>query len=231
MKKILIASTLKEHLEAEEAIFRRSKYKVFTASSGEEVLKIHAERKVDLIVADLYMDGMNGDKLCAHIRKKMDKGFRDVLVIIICENKKSDIDKCIKSRANLFITKPFNDEELLQEVRKQLNIRKREVRRIPLRVKIVGSDLYKTFFCYAHDLSTSGILIETDRILHQGKSIACLFCLPELPGQVSPREITINGQIVRVDMKPNNMYQYGIQFNLLTSSTKAILEHYVTQVS
>lgn len=218
MKKILVVPDLKNIIEEEESIWKRAEYRVLTAASGEEALKIHKVEKLDMVIVNLNMPGMDGDKLCSRIKK--DKDLKDAFVILISPDAKSDIKRCLKSRADFHITKPVDTNLLLEKVREILNIRSRAFARIPLEMTVVGSS-GKTFFCYARDLSTSGILIETDKILHKKDSVSCLFHLSD------SIEIVVDGVIVRVKVKLNDIYQYGIRFSHLPEIARAEIERFV----
>src|SRR4030043_1563921 len=91
MHKLLIFETLKPFIE-EGSLLARKNIKVLTASSGEEILKIHRSEDVNLIITELKMPDMDGDKLCSIVRN--DKAMQKVSLIIICENDKSDIERC-----------------------------------------------------------------------------------------------------------------------------------------
>lgn len=215
MKKILTVPGLRAFIEQEKSVLRRAEYRILTAASGEEALKSHKAEKVDLIIVDLDMPGISGDKLCSVIKK--DKSLCKAYVVLVCSDDKSHIKKCTKSGADSYITKPVDADLLLEKVREVLNIRARGSDRIPLKITVVGSS-GKTFFCYAHDLSTSGILLETEKILHKGDSVSCLFCLSD------SREILVNGEVVRVKVKSNDIYQYGVKFSHLTAKSRFAIE-------
>ncbi len=206
------------HIEQERSVLRRSDYRILVAGSGEEALKIHRIEKTDIIIVDLDMPGIAGDKLCSQIKK--DRSLRDVYVILVCRDEKEDIKRCIKSKADFYMTKPIDNGLLLEKLREVLHIRTRGAERIPLKISIVGS-ADKTFSCYARDLSSSGILIETDRILHKGDSLGCLFCLG------NSREIVVNGVVARIRIMSNHVYQYGIKFSLLSSKSQAAMEEVI----
>ena len=222
LKKILIASHLQEFIEEEKIILTRAGYKLFTAISGEETLDIHKSEKADLIIADLDMPGISGDKLCSVIKK--DKRG-ETSVILVCSNSHSDISRCRNSGADSYITRPVKASLLQKKTRELLKIQKRESLRLPLEVTVVGSYFYNTFFCYAVDISATGILIETERVLHKGKSVSCLLSVP------GSRQIIIHGKVVRVRNKSPEIYQYGINFHPLNSDMQSAIEAYIRKNS
>lgn len=49
----------------------KSKYTTLTAGNGEEALAILKEQKVDIVLSDVMMPGIDGIKLCELIKKNM----------------------------------------------------------------------------------------------------------------------------------------------------------------
>ena len=58
----------KPGLELYRAMFENMGYKVFTASSGEEGVKLAFSRRVDVVVTDYEMPGMNGAEVTEKIK-------------------------------------------------------------------------------------------------------------------------------------------------------------------
>lgn len=219
LKKILIVSHLKKYIEEEKSILNRAGYKIFTASSGQETLDMHKSEKADLIIAELDMPGISGDKLCSII--KMDKRLGGTSVILVCSNNRPEISKCSNSGADSYITRPIKASLLQKKIRELLNIQKRESLRLPMEVTLVGSYFYKTFFCYAVDISATGLMIETEKVLHIGKSVSCLLGVPD------SRQIIIHGKIVRVSHKSPEIYQYGINIYPLNPDSQSVIEAFI----
>jgi signal transduction histidine kinase/FixJ family two-component response regulator len=84
-------------------------YKVFTAETGEQALKIFREETPPIVLTDIKMPGMGGIELLQKIKHENP----DTEVIMITGH--GDMDLAIKSlkyRAVDFVTKPINDEVL-----------------------------------------------------------------------------------------------------------------------
>ena len=80
MKKLLIVGNIQQFMATEKNILNRADIKIFTAQSGEKALEIHRTERVDLIITELDMPGISGDKLCSLIRK--DEELKHVSIII-----------------------------------------------------------------------------------------------------------------------------------------------------
>lgn len=103
---ITIHNLIKEILENEQ-------YKVLNAYSGTEALMIIEKEKLDLILLDLMLPGLNGEEII--------KIIKDIPIIVISA-KISVEDKVnvLLDGANDYITKPFVKEELLARIKVQL---------------------------------------------------------------------------------------------------------------
>jgi two-component system chemotaxis response regulator CheY len=218
MKKLLISDSLKPFIEKEKNILKNDDIKIFTASSGKDILDIHILEKVDLIITDLEMPEMDGDKICSLIRK--DDNLKNVSFIITCDNDKSAISRCYSSRANAFITKPINSEELFDKLKKFLNVSKRKDIRVIFKVTIQGKVKEKYFYANSENVSMSGILFVTNEILEKGVTITCSF-------SIGRNLITTNGNVVRVERKSSYNNYYGVQFINLSLPSKAKLENFI----
>ena len=90
-------------------------YKVLNAYSGTEGILVH-NNSVDLILLDLMLPGKSGEEIIKELKEK-----NNVPIIIISAI--NDIDKkvdLLDLGANDYITKPFNNDELLARIKVQL---------------------------------------------------------------------------------------------------------------
>src|SRR4030065_1606515 len=163
MHKLLIFETLKPFIEEEGSLLSRKNIKILTASSGEEILKIHRAEHVNLIITELKIPDMDGDNLCSIIRN--DEALQKVSLIIICDNVKSDIERCEACGVNAFMTKPVNTEELFSKIRKFLYVLDRKDMRAFYHEDVKCKSGDNIFFAKADNISSSGILIRTDQVL------------------------------------------------------------------
>lgn len=113
MKSILIVEDDVEIHNLIKEILENEKYKVVHAYSGTEALMILEKEKIDLILLDLMLPGLNGDEIV--------KIVKDIPIIVISA-KISIEDKVntLLNGANDYITKPFESSELLARIKVQL---------------------------------------------------------------------------------------------------------------
>ena len=111
--RMLIGQTLEE-LEDEGVNF-------FTAENGEEALKIIQAENPQLVFLDVMMPKMNGMEVCRTVKKElgMDKIF---IVLLTAKGQELDRQKGIEVGANLYMTKPFDPEVILEKAREVLGL-------------------------------------------------------------------------------------------------------------
>src|SRR5207247_3890359 len=88
-------------------------YTVFTASSGEEAIKVTSEQRPDLLLLDLLLPGMGGLEVCRLVRAE------SAMPIIVLSVKDAEGDKveALDLGADDYIPKPFGIDEVLARVR------------------------------------------------------------------------------------------------------------------
>lgn len=114
---ILVCDDEKEIVEAISIYLEGDGYKIIKAYDGQEAVDIlDSGKKVDLIIMDVMMPGMDGIHATLKIREKLD------VPIIILSAKSEDNDKILGLNigADDYISKPFNPLELLARVKSQL---------------------------------------------------------------------------------------------------------------
>ncbi|MDX1934153.1 MAG: response regulator, partial [Capsulimonadales bacterium] len=98
----------------------RQGYQVETANNGRQALeKIRANRP-DLLVSDVMMPEMDGFELLKNVR--MDPSFADLPVIMLtAKAQDKDVMEGYTKGADMYLTKPFNPQELLGFVKRLLS--------------------------------------------------------------------------------------------------------------
>ncbi len=121
MRKIMAVDDEDSILELLRAVLESAGYGVVTASSGEEAIRKLATEKPDLILLDMMMPGMSGRETCEKIRA--DPKNKDVKVAFVTVAKFSEAGKGkLKDMGVLdYITKPFDNDDLLARVKKMLS--------------------------------------------------------------------------------------------------------------
>ena len=104
-------------LSALERSLRREGYEILTAESGDRALEVLAERRVDLVVSDHKMPGMNGLELLREVKQRHTTTARMLITGWTEEIAAGEIEE-LGIRAVL--TKPWEAAELKDALRAQL---------------------------------------------------------------------------------------------------------------
>ena len=94
-------------------------FEVVTARDGVEATETMQERVPDLLLLDIEMPRMDGYQVAEHVRA--DARLRDVPIIMITSRAgKKHRDRGKQAGANAYLSKPYKESELIDEVRKLL---------------------------------------------------------------------------------------------------------------
>jgi PAS domain S-box-containing protein len=95
-------------------------YEVDTCKSGNEALCFLTKNAFDLVILDIFMEGMDGFQVFENIKNKE----IDTSVIILTGNASTESAvKALRMRADDYLKKPFEQEELFSAVKNILNQR------------------------------------------------------------------------------------------------------------
>jgi len=87
---------------------------LLTAENGQEALKIIRAEEPSLVFLDVMMPKMNGFDVCNAVKNEL--GLRDTYVVLLtAKGQEYDRQKGEQVGANLYITKPFDPDELLDK--------------------------------------------------------------------------------------------------------------------
>lgn len=94
---------------------RKKGFEVFIAEDGEEALRLAFLEKPDLVILDLMLPKLPGEEVCKRIRADQTIGQ---VPIIMLTAKASEIDHIVgkTAGANMYMTKPFEANDLLKTI-------------------------------------------------------------------------------------------------------------------
>ena len=119
---ILIVEDEQINLLVLKMSMEKNGYTTIQASDGDEALKLIEENHPDLILLDVMMPGKDGFEVCSIV--KSNPATRNIKIILLTAlNARKDIDKGIECGVDDFISKPFNEKELLFRVGSLLRIK------------------------------------------------------------------------------------------------------------
>jgi two-component system sensor histidine kinase/response regulator len=166
--RILVVDDQASNVQVVGLILGTLGYEIIPASDGATALKRVAALVPDLILLDLLMPGMSGRDICLQIKKNPD--WRDIPVIFLSAADDKDlIVSALDAGGVDYITKPFNQSELVSRVRTQLALKAARDR-----LKELAEDKDELLGILAHDLKnhlgglnmSTKLLCERIRNLH-----------------------------------------------------------------
>ena len=94
---------------------------LITAANGEEALAAIESAKPNLVFLDVMMPKLSGFDVCS--RAKNGLGLRDIYIVLLtAKGQEFDRQKGHEVGADLYMTKPFDPDALLQKARDVLGL-------------------------------------------------------------------------------------------------------------
>src|SRR5271170_3503968 len=156
--RILVVDDQPANIQIVGAVLGKLGHEIIPASDGVTALKRVALRQPDLILLDLLMPGMNGCEVCLQL--KLNPEWKEIPVIFLsAADDKDMIVRALNSGGVDYITKPFNQAELISRVRTQLALKTAHDR-----LKQLAEDKDELLGILAHDLKNylGGINMSAD---------------------------------------------------------------------
>jgi len=111
--RMLIGQTLEE-LEDEGVEF-------IEAENGEAALEIIQKENPQLVFLDVMMPKMNGMEVCRRVKKEL--GLENVFIVLLtAKGQETDRQKGLDVGADIYMTKPFDPEVLLNKAKEVLQL-------------------------------------------------------------------------------------------------------------
>jgi response regulator RpfG family c-di-GMP phosphodiesterase len=143
-------------------------YEIIPATNGIEALDLIRKDNPDLVLLDIMMPEMDGFEVCRRIKE--DERLRDIPVIMLTAlHSKQDRIKGIEAGAEDFISKPFDQGEILARIKMLLKMREMHeslrsaYRQINL-LSSLGESMIRYFDPYNFDVMT-GMDLMVDQIM------------------------------------------------------------------
>jgi CheY-like chemotaxis protein len=124
MKNILVIDDNADIRENTAEILELAGYNVFTAENGKKGVDAAIKQKPDVIVCDIMMPELDGYGVL-HLVRKNKEMQNTPFIFLTAKTERSDLRKGMEMGADDYITKPFDDIELLNAV--ETRLRKAEI--------------------------------------------------------------------------------------------------------
>jgi CheY-like chemotaxis protein len=220
-KKVLIVDDTPGGLALLRDILKQPHFTVFEAASGRQAIDIHRRESVDLIIMDVKMPGMDGEQVTRTIRG--DRTLRSVSILLFADNPRSGLrERCLATGANDFLAKPFNSAQLMTRVSLLINVATRKHTALLAHVNVEGDGPpVEPFVARIVNLSTTGLLLEADVVLTEGRTVCVKFFVPGTAAQVTATATVAR----RADAA--GAVRWGARFTALDLTARRIIRDYI----
>lgn len=203
MKCIIAGERMAELLERHrQSVSRSPGLAILGARSGEELLALHRQHLAQTLVLDVLMPGTPPEEICRIVRA--DARLREVSLIVIGgRDSEGTLRRCAANRSFL---RPLDREDFLGAVRALCDVSARRDFRVLVGLQVSGTVRSAPFLGRSENISATGILFSTNRMLDVGDR-------PELslmlPGQ---GQVLLAAEVVRVEPVPGRDPRFGARF-------------------
>ena len=173
MFKILVVEDDKELCQLFCRVLTREGYLVFSASDGEEALKILDREYIDLIISDIMMPNMDGYELTKAVREAENN---IPILLITAKDSFDDMRKGFALGTDDYMVKPVNVNELLLRVNALLR-----------RAKMIN-ERKQTFGSVTLEYDSMTVYWEGGKEILPQKEFMLLFKLISSPGRIFTRQ-------------------------------------------
>jgi DNA-binding response OmpR family regulator len=116
-KKILIVEDDIDILDAIKIILERENYSAEAISKGDETYRKINDFKPDLIILDVLISGNDGRTICKNVKSNKKTSHIPIVMMSAHPSAIKEYEAC---GANDFLPKPFETDELLSAIKKNL---------------------------------------------------------------------------------------------------------------
>jgi DNA-binding response OmpR family regulator len=114
-RKVLIADDEQNIVISLEFLLKREGFEVLVAADGDAALQMVAEHHPDLVLLDVMMPKRNGYEVCQRMREHPE--WRGIKIIMLsAKGRDVEVSKGVSLGADLYVTKPFSNADLVAQI-------------------------------------------------------------------------------------------------------------------
>lgn len=114
--RVLVVDDILANVKLLEARLSAEYFEVITAHGGQEALDICASERVDVVLLDVMMPGLDGFEVCRRIKSRRETHHVPVIMVTALDQP-SDKVQGLEAGADDFLTKPVDDIALITRVK------------------------------------------------------------------------------------------------------------------
>ncbi len=119
-KRVLLAEDEPNIVESLSFLLERAGFEVSVETDGQQALDAALADAPDVVVLDVMLPGMDGYEVLRQLRSNQ-RAARTPVIMLTAKGQREDRETAIESGADLFITKPFANSEIIAAVKRLAN--------------------------------------------------------------------------------------------------------------
>jgi CheY-like chemotaxis protein len=221
--RILLVDHSRGALLFQETILRRRDMQIMTALAGTEGLVKARMEKPNLIIFGYDLFDMSAPEFCREIRG--DDGTRAISLLLVCDRKHYEHgDLCLSAGCNDVIFRPLQKPELDEKVERLTSIPVRRQLRTITKIEISLEKDGRFLLGRSVNISSTGILLEVDRVLPQEGPLRLHFYLPS-----DPKPLSVLAEVLRAEFS-GARGKYGMRFLDLNEEDRERVSRFVHRI-
>ena len=203
--RILLVDHSRGALLFQETILRRREAVVTTALAGSEGLRKARDEQPQLIMFGFDLFDMSAPEFCREIRS--DDRTRGISLLLVCERDNAQHQElCLAAGCNDVIYRPLQRNDLDAKITRLTTIPTRRDLRTLTRIEVSLEKSGRFLIGRSLNISSTGMLLELDRVL-AGEGVLRLHFY--LPGE--PKPMQIDAEVLRAEFV-GTLAKYGLRF-------------------
>ena len=221
--RILLVDHSRGALLFQETILRRRDMQIITALAGSEGLAKARMEKPNLIIFGYDLFDMAAPEFCREIRA--DEETRGISLLLVCDRGTPDHgDLTLSAGCNDVIFRPLQKPELDEKVERLTRIPVRRQLRTITKIEVSLERDGRFVLGRSVNISSSGILIEVQRVLPHEGPVRLHFYLPG-----DPKPLQIVAEVLRAEFT-GSMGKYGMRFLNPTDDERERISRFVHRI-
>jgi response regulator RpfG family c-di-GMP phosphodiesterase len=221
--RILLVDHSRGALLFQETILRRRDMQIMTALAGSEGLTKARMEKPNLIIFGFDLFDMSAPDFCREIRG--DEETRAISLLLVCDRDHSEHgDLCLSAGCNDVIFRPLQKPELDEKVERLTSIPVRRQLRTITKIEISLEKNGRFLLGRSVNISSTGILVEVDRVLPQDGPVRLHFYLP-----ADPKPLQVMAEVLRAEFA-GAKGKYGMRFLDLSEADRERISRFVHRI-
>ena len=119
-KRVLLAEDEPNIVESLSFLLERAGFEVSVETNGRQALDAALANAPDVLVLDVMLPGIDGYEVLRQLRSDQ-RAAKTPVIMLTAKGQREDRETAIESGADLFITKPFANSEIIAAVKRLAN--------------------------------------------------------------------------------------------------------------